>query len=247
MVALKILPADLAEDPQRKRRFFQEARAASALNHPNIVTLHDVGFDGGADYLVMEYVQGKTLDKLIPNAGLNVKEALGWAIQIADAFVNAHAAGIAHRDLKPGNIMINEAGLAKVLDFGLAKVERTPDQPGMTQTLPGVVVGTLGYMSPEQAQGEVEDTRSDIFSFGVLLYEMLSGRRPFESKDRVSTLSAIVNQEPPILIGVPHNLERLIHRCLAKDPAQRYQRMVDVKAALEELIEAFDSGRMASA
>jgi serine/threonine protein kinase len=248
LVALKILPSDLATDPRRKRRFLQEAKAASALNHPNIVTLHDVGCDSGIDYLVMEYVRGKTLDQLIPREGLDFKQALRYATEIAGALVTAHAGGIIHRDLKPGNIMINEGGTVKVMDFGLAKVEEAAaGQTAVTRTETGVIIGTAAYMSPEQARGEDEDARSDIFSFGVVLYEMLSGQRPFQGRDRVSILAAIVQQEPPPLTGIPQDLDKLVLRCLGKDPARRFQHMADVKAALERLRVESDSGKLMSA
>src|SRR5262245_41095965 len=188
-VAIKVLPAERLSDETRRRRFVQEARAASQLNHPSIVTIHEIERDGDADFIVMELVQGKSLDKLIPRGGMAVKEALRLAIPIADAVARAHAAGIVHRDLKPANVMVTDAGVPKVLDFGLAKLlarEDIADQatateetaaPALSQA--GVVSGTPAYMSPEQAEGRPIDARSDVFSFGALLYEMLTGRRPF--------------------------------------------------------------------
>ncbi len=239
-VALKVLPRDLAGDPVRKARLIHEAHTASALNHPNIVTLHDIGSEGGIDFLVMEYVAGKPLAGLIPDHGMPVKEALRCAVQIADALASAHAAGIVHRDLKPGNVMVTEDGLVKVLDFGLAKVVEAPAGKTQTQlTTEGAVLGTVGYMSPEQAEGKPVDARSDIFSFGTLLYEMVTGRRPFERSSNLSTLAAILNEEPkPVREVTPHvpaELEQIIVRCLRKDPARRFQHIDDVRVALEDL------------
>src|SRR6266436_1743935 len=184
-VAVKILPHDKVADPDRKRRFLQEARAASALNHPNIVTLHDIANDNGVDYLVMEFVPGKPLDRLITPKALPLIEAIGYAQQIADALAAAHAAGIVHRDIKPANVIVTAESQVKVLDFGLAKLdERTAGPEGETQTQStvteaGHVMGTAAYMSPEQAGARPLDHRTDIFSLGVMLYEMLAGVRPF--------------------------------------------------------------------
>jgi serine/threonine protein kinase len=239
-VALKVLPRELAGDPARKARLIHEARAASALNHPNIVTLHDIGSEGGIDFLVMEYVAGKPLAELIPHQGMPVKEALRCAIQIADALASAHAAGIVHRDLKPGNVMVAAEGLVKVLDFGLAKLAGAPGEEAPTRlTTEGALLGTLGYMSPEQAEGKPVDARSDIFSFGALLYEMVTGRRPFERDSKLSTLAAILNEEPKpvreVAAHVPPELEQIIARCLRKDPARRFQHIDEVKVVLEDL------------
>ncbi|MGA2327216.1 MAG: protein kinase [Bryobacteraceae bacterium] len=239
-VALKVLPRELAGDPARKARLIHEARAASALNHPNIVTLYDVGSEGGIDFLVMEYVAGKPLAELIPRQGMPVKEALRCAVQIADALAGAHAAGIVHRDLKPGNVMVAAEGLVKVLDFGLAKFAEVPAAETPTRlTTEGAVLGTVGYMSPEQAEGKPVDARSDIFSFGALLYEMVSGRRPFERDSKLSTLAAILNEEPKpvreLAPELPPELEQIIARCLRKDPARRFQHIDDVGVALEGL------------
>ena len=181
-VAIKVLPADQVSDPERKRRFIQEARAASALNHPNIITIYDIGSEGGIDFIVMEYVAGKTLDQLIPRKGLRLNETLKLAIQMADALAKAHSAGIIHRDLKPTNVMVTDDGLVKVLDFGLAKLTEVENDEGGTrttqlQTEEGTIVGTVSYMSPEQAEGKKVDARSDIFSFGSVLYEMVTGQK----------------------------------------------------------------------
>jgi serine/threonine protein kinase len=239
-VALKVLPRELAGDPARKARLTHEARAASALNHPNIVTLHDIGSEGGIDFLVMEYVAGKPLSELIRREGMPVTEALRCAVQIADALASAHGAGIVHRDLKPGNLMVTAEGLVKVLDFGLAKFTGAPETQTPTQlTTEGTVLGTVDYMSPEQAEGKPVDARSDIFSFGTLLYEMVTGRRPFERKSNLSTLTAIVNEEPKpvreVAAHVPPELEQIIARCQRKDPSRRFQHIDDVKVLLEDL------------
>ena len=252
-VALKVLPPEKVADPERKHRFVQEARSASALNHPNIVTVYDIDQSDGIDFIAMEYVEGKTLDELIGRKGLKLNEALKYAVQIADALAKAHAAGIVHRDLKPGNVMVTGDGRAKVLDFGLAKLtEAAPvSQDGTTQTEhpateSGMIVGTVAYMSPEQAEGKKVDARSDIFSFGSLLYEMLTGRRPFRRDSPALTLAAILHLEPPPLpSGIPSELERIIARCLRKDPARRFQTMADLKVTLEELKEDSDSGKLA--
>ena len=183
-VAVKVLPPDRVADPARKQRFVQEARAASALNHPNIVTIHDIRSQDGVDFIVMEYVEGKTLDERIPARGMRPTEALKSAVQIADALAKAHGAGIIHRDLKPSNVMVTEEGRVKVLDFGLAKLLEPADYSDEAATLTagplteeGAVVGTAAYMSPEQAEGRKLDGRSDIFSFGSVLYEMVTGRK----------------------------------------------------------------------
>jgi serine/threonine protein kinase len=239
-VALKVLPRELAGDPARKARLIHEARAASSLNHPNIVTLYDIGSEGGIDFLVMEYVAGKPLSELIPRQGLPVKEALRCAVQIADALATAHAAGIVHRDLKPSNMMVTAEGPVKVLDFGLAKFTEAPTEETLTRlTTEGALLGTVAYMSPEQAEGKPVNARSDIFSFGTLLYEMVTGRRPFERGSKLSTLTAILSEEPKpvreLTPRVPPELEQIIARCLRKDPARRFQHIDDVRVALEEL------------
>ncbi|MGA3210914.1 MAG: protein kinase [Terriglobales bacterium] len=253
-VALKVLPPEKVADPERKRRFVQEARAASALNHPNIVTVHDIDQSDGLDFIAMEYVEGKTLDEGIGRRGLKLDEALRYAIQIADALAKAHAAGIVHRDLKPGNVMVTEDGRVKVLDFGLAKLTETtagPEDETHTErqsTELGVIVGTASYMSPEQAEGKKVDARSDIFSFGSLLYEMLTGRRAFRGDTPALTLAAILKEEPPALSTIAKDispeLERIIARCLRKDPNRRFQHMDDVKIALEELQEESTSRKL---
>ena len=193
IVAIKILPADRVADPDRKQRFVQEAQAASALNHPNIVIVYDINSEDGIDYMVMECVAGKTLDALIPRHGMRLGAALKIAIQIADALAKAHSAGIIHRDLKPANVMVSDDGHVKLLDFGLAKlIETRPTEDDRTRTQPlktdeGIIMGTTAYMSPEQAEGRPLDIRSDIFSFGSVLYEMVTGRHAFAGESKMST------------------------------------------------------------
>ncbi len=256
-LALKILPPDKMADTQRRMRFMQEARAASALNHPNIVTIYDIGHVDDVDFIAMELVRGVTLQDLVGEKGLPFQQALRYAIPIADALSAAHAAGIIHRDLKPGNVMIGEDGQVKLLDFGLAKLTPLSSDGGDgsdtatafgagPQTVQGKILGTISYMSPEQAEGKTIDARSDIFSFGTVLYEMVTGRRAFEGGSLVSTLSAILRDEPAniatITGGVPSEIERLIARCLRKDPDKRWQSMRDLRVALLELKEESESG-----
>ncbi|MBI4906263.1 MAG: serine/threonine-protein kinase [Acidobacteria bacterium] len=244
-VAIKVLPPDWVADTERRRRFLQEAKSVSALNHPNIVTIHTIVQDGAAECIVMEYVVGRTLAEAIPQDGLPLPEALRIAVEIADAMVAAHTTGIVHRDLKPSNIMVTESGHVKVLDFGLAKFVGPGVTPALvTKSVAGQVMGTAAYMSPEQAQGHKVDPRTDIFAFGCVLYEMVSGRRAFQGENAISTLAAILAKEPAPLLGAPPALERLITHCLRKDPADRIPAMSEAKAALHELIST-SSGRMA--
>jgi eukaryotic-like serine/threonine-protein kinase len=254
-VAIKVLPSDRVSDPERKRRFIQEARAASALNHSNIITIHDIGSENGTDFIVMEYVTGKTLDQRIPRKGMHLNEALKLAIQIADALAKAHSAGIIHRDLKPTNVMVTEDGVVKVLDFGLAKLTEVAESDERTtltlrpQTEEGAIVGTVSYMSPEQAEGKKVDARSDIFSFGAVLYEMVTGQKAFQGESRMSTMAAILNKNPKPLIeinpAVLRDLDRIINHCLRKDPGRRFQHTDDLRVELEELKEESDSGKLA--
>ena len=257
VVAIKVLPADKVADPERKQRFVQEAKAASALNHPNIVTVHDIRADSGVDFIVMEYAEGRTLDQIIPAKGLGIGQSLRYGVQIADALASAHEAGIVHRDLKPSNVIVTDEDRVKVLDFGLAKLvdpaERVAE--AATRTSPvtdvGMVVGTAAYMSPEQAEGRKVDARSDIFSFGAVLYEMVTGRRPFAGDSSLSVLAKILNEDPAppstIAASVPPEVERAILRCLRKDPARRYQTMADLKVALEDLAADSASGQLGAA
>ncbi len=254
-VAIKILPPEMLADRERRLRFTQEARAASALNHPNIVTIYDIDQFEGTDYIAMEYVSGKTLAEVIPHRGMKLTDALRYSVQIADALAAAHAAGIVHRDLKPANVMITEKGLVKVLDFGLAKLTECAEtgafatiDPLEPRTEEGTILGTVAYMSPEQAEGKKVDARSDIFSLGSVLYEMVTGQKAFQGTSKIPTLSAILHQDPKPISGIartiPADLEKLIGRCLRKDPAKRFQHMDDVKVALDELKEDPDSGRL---
>jgi Tol biopolymer transport system component/tRNA A-37 threonylcarbamoyl transferase component Bud32 len=255
-VAIKVLPPELVADPERKRRFIHEARSASALNHPHIVTIHDIGTDDGADFIVMEYVDGKDLGQIIPPQGLPPREALNYACQIAAALAAAHAQGIVHRDVKPGNIMITHGGVAKVLDFGLAKLtEWTAGDDVSTRTIfegtsEEVLVGTIPYMSPEQVKDHRADTRSDIFSFGVLLYEMLTGRRPFQAANSILTIASILRDEPPppssINPQVWPELDRVVARCLEKEPERRFQNAADLQIVLEWLTRDTGIGKPAS-
>jgi Tol biopolymer transport system component len=260
LVAIKVLSERAAADPERQARLVQEARTASALNHPHIITIYEIDVAGGLTFIVMEYIDGRTLEQLIPPRGMRFTEAPRYAVPVADALAAAHAIGIVHRDVKPSNMMVSAKGVVKVLDFGLAKLTSrgTPvsaDDATVTvtarETETGSVLGTVAYMSPEQAQGTTIDARSDVFSFGVMLYEMLTGRRPFAGDTKLSTLAAIVNQEAQpvrqVVEGLPAELDRVVTRCLRKDPARRFQTMADLKVALQELKEESDSGRLADA
>ena len=255
-VAIKVLTGSSSADPERRRRFIQEAQAASALNHPNIITIHDIIMDGDAQYMVMEHVLGKTLGDLIPKGGLRVPQVLKLAMQMTDALQTAHSAGIIHRDLKPGNVMVTDTGLVKVLDFGLAKLadpvpvtradDATRTMGPAPLTVEGSIIGTVSYMSPEQAQGKKVDTRSDIFSFGVVLYEMITGSRAFHADTTVGTLSAILRDEvrpiSDIAPDVPAKLEQVVTRSLMKNPDDRFQTMKDMYLALGSLKHESDSG-----
>jgi Tol biopolymer transport system component len=245
-VALKVLPTGALANPERTARFEQEAKAASLLNHPNIVHVYDIDTVEGVTFIAMEYVAGKSLAELIGRKGLGVAAALQYAVPIAGALAAAHAAGIVHRDIKPGNVMVSENGLVKILDFGLAKLSE-PVVSGdfaSTQTIrprteEGAIVGTVAYMSPEQVEAKPVNARSDIFSFGSMLYEMLTGRRPFQGESNISTLAAILHQEPKpaseFVPEIPRDLEQIVVRCLRKDPQRRIQVMDDVKLLLEEV------------
>jgi serine/threonine-protein kinase len=252
---MKVLSTANAGDVERRRRFVQEAQAASALNHPNIITIHDVVSTDGLELMVMEYVSGVTLDDLVPKQGLNVQKTLDIAVQIADALQTAHAAGIVHRDLKPANIMVTGTGLVKILDFGIAKLTGpSPATASTDETLPidspmtveGSILGTVSYMSPEQAQARTVDPRSDIFSFGLVLYEMLTGGKAFSGDSALATLSAILRDEAKpiheVVEGVPPELEQIVNRAMRKEPDQRWQSMQEMRAALMLLKQKSDSG-----
>ena len=254
-VAIKVLPASLTGDPARLRRFEQEARAAAALNHPNIVTIYSVEQAGDVPFVTMELVEGTSLARLIPRAGLPLARTLPIAIALGDAVAAAHARGIVHRDLKPSNVMVTPDDRVKVLDFGLAKLLHSqPADLGATAlatepiTDPGLVVGTLPYMSPEQVQGKPVDHRSDIFSLGVMLYEMTTGQRPFKGDTSALLLSSILKDTPPLAsdvsADVPRDLGRIIRHSLAKDPSQRYQTTLDLRNELAELQQDLSSGSL---
>jgi tRNA A-37 threonylcarbamoyl transferase component Bud32/dienelactone hydrolase len=228
-VAIKVLPNDIRGDEERQRRFLREAQSASALNHPNIVTIYEVGEDGGTTYIAMELVEGSPLDRLLAQGPLPVATALDYAVQIASALAAAHAKGIIHRDIKPANVVITGDGRAKVLDFGIAKlIELAPSEATITSvpTKAGTILGTAEYMSPEQAEGQPVDARSDIFSFGALLYEMLAGRRAFGGSTRVGVITAILRDQPApirtVRADAPPAIDPILQRALAKDPAARY-------------------------
>jgi Tol biopolymer transport system component len=234
-VAIKVILAERQDGDDRKR-FLREAQAASALNHPNIVTVHEVGRDGDIDFIVMERIAGRTLSEVIGSSGLPPRTAIDYAAQIAGALAVAHDAGLVHRDLKPGNVMVTPRGLIKVLDFGLALQTMRGDL-STTVTAQGILAGTVSYMSPEQAQGKAVDSRSDVFAFGCVLYEMLTGRKAFHRDSAVATLAAILHDDPaPIESNAPPRpLVRLIAKCLSKHPDDRWQHLSDVKHLLEDL------------
>src|SRR5271157_2285731 len=227
-VALKFIKVQFG------RRWEREARAVAALNHPHIATLYEVGEHESWPYLAMELVEGRPLKGPLP-----VKQAIEYGIQIADALAAAHAAGIVHRDLKPANILVTQKGSVKVLDFGLAKLAEQEGAPASTQT--AGLVGTPGYLAPEQIEGKPADTRSDIFAFGCIVYELLSGRRAFPGETITAALTAAAITEPKPLDGAPEQVDRLVRLCLRKDPARRFQHMDDVKVELEELKAELDS------
>ena len=261
-VAIKVLPARLEIAPRARQRFEREARAISRLSHPHICTVHDVGaaqVDGReVAFLVMELLEGETLAAWLSRGPLSVERTLSYGIDIADALATAHAQGIVHRDLKPSNVMVTRSGL-KLLDFGLAQL-RVPEGasdglPATSSDMPltsaGMVFGTMPYMSPEQVEGRTVDARSDIFSFGSLLYEMLTGQRAFPGDASRSSAARIVSDDPTpvneLTRSIPAELANVVSRCLRKDPARRYQYIADVKVALEDAQEALGAGSQAKA
>ncbi len=253
-VALKLLPEEFTRSEDRLRRFTQEARSASALNHPNIITIYDIGQAGASHFIATEFIEGHTLRQHMKRSAMTVGELLDVAVQTASALNAAHQAGIVHRDIKPENIMIRPDGYVKVLDFGLAKlVEPTSTSTSAdtqaptiarTATEPGLLLGTLGYMSPEQARGKEVDARTDVFSFGVLLYEAVTGRSPFEGETTSDIIASILRSEPqPIsffLPEAPTELQRIISKALRKDKEERYQTMKDMLVDLKSLKQALE-------
>ena len=272
IVALKFLGIGRIADPEQERRLVKEARTASSFHHPNVAHIYAIdkaviprartpvrsarASPTVTHFIAMEYVPGTTLAQIISAGRLNLRDTLKLAAQIADALAAAHRAGIVHRDLKPGNIMVDETGVVKVLDFGLAKlINLVPNPDSNDQTIQhttqeGVIQGTVSYMSPEQAEGKPLDARSDIFSFGAVLYEIVAGRQAFRGDTTISTISSILRDEPQpaseFAPNIPHDLETIINRCLRKDPAKRFQTMADVRVALVEVKEELESVRMAA-
>src|SRR6266540_3357218 len=245
-VAIKVLPASLSQDADRLRRFEQEARAAGVLNHPNITAVYDIGTHQDAPYVVQELLEGETLRTALSGGRISQRKAIDYAMQIAHGLAAAHEKGIVHRDLKPENLFVSNDGRVKILDFGLAKLTLNEARPEATSlptatggTEPGVVLGTLGYMSPEQVKGKPADARSDIFSFGAILYEMLSGKRAFHCDSAAETMSAILREEPPDLSvtnqSISPGLERIVRHAIEKNPEQRFHSAHDVAFALEAL------------
>src|ERR1700680_383851 len=240
-VAIKVLPPHLADSSELRERFEREARTIASLNHPHICTLYDIGHQDGTDYLVMEYLEGETLEQRLRKGPLPLEQALQYAIEIADALDKAHRKGVTHRDLKPGNIMLTKSG-TKLLDFGLAKLtqEVAPAANPLSQlptathaiTAQGTILGTLQYMAPEQLEGREVDARTDIFAFGVVVYEMATGKRAFEGKSQASLIAAILEREPPPMSTLqpmtPPSLDHVVKKCLAKEQDRRWQAASDV-------------------
>src|SRR3989441_6424967 len=245
-VAIKLLPSSFSGDSDRLHRFEQEACAAGALNHPNILVIHHVDTHDGSPYIVSELLEGETLRQRMSGAALAQRRVTDYASQIAHGLAAAHEKGIVHRDLKPDNVFITKDGRVKILDFGIAKLTQPDGSLSQTEiptrrvdTEPGVVMGTVGYMSPEQVKGRPVDHRSDIFSFGAILYEMLSGRRAFHGESAAETMSAILKEDPPDLSSTNQNispaLERLVNHCLEKSPESRFHSASDLAFALEAI------------
>ncbi len=254
-VAIKVLAEHFAESPERKQRFEREAKAISQLNHPHICTLHDVGEQDGMDFLVMEYIEGETLADKLAKSALTLDEAIEYGIQISDGLDVAHRAGIVHRDLKPGNMMLTRTGI-KILDFGLAKLMEeeadiaSSDAPTRQKVLTAdqAIIGTLQYMAPEQLEGRSADERSDVFAFGALLYEMITGRKAFEGQSQASLIAAILEKDPKPLSSTqslaPPALDRVVTRCLVKDADRRWQSFLDLNEELKWIAEGGSRGEM---
>ncbi len=243
-VAIKVLPGEISDDPRLRARFEREARAVAALSHPNIVTVFDFGEAAGKLYIAFELIDGETLQQRLSTRTMPVEEVLDAAAQMSDGLAHAHDAGIVHRDLKPRNIMFTAAGRVKILDFGLGKFVKTGIESAESTTASGLsevgqLIGTIGYMSPEQVTGSPIDARSDQFVFGALVYEMLSGKRAFQRDTVIQTMTAIIDEQPPPLSVVapktPASLSRLVGRCLAKRPEDRYDTMQDLAADIRSI------------
>src|SRR5262245_57151241 len=255
-VALKVLPPELTRDEDRRRRFIQEARAASAVNHPAIAQIYEIEEEGDTTFIVMEYVEGSTLRQLVARKELDVVSAVEVGLQVADSLARAHDAGIVHRDIKSDNIMVTKDGHAKVLNFGLAKLldaaPRTSDEQRasmvgtLARTQAGMIVGKLSYMSPEQARGLPADKRTDVFSFGVVLYETTTGRMPFDGASAIDTMHAIAYETPQpvtqLRAELPYSLQRVIDRCLKKKAEERYQDMREVVGDLKAVKREIETG-----
>ena len=254
-VALKIIPSESSHDSERVRRFEQEARAAGTLSHPNVCAVYDLGTHEGSPFVVMELLEGETFRQMLLGGSVPLRKAIGFVAQAAEGLAAAHAKGIVHRDLKPENLFVTKAGRVKVLDFGLAKLTDAESAapaptavttPPGTMTSPGAILGTTAYLSPEQVRGDSVDARTDVFSLGIVLFEMLTGRRPFEGRTSVDVMSAILNHEAPPLAALrpeaPPPLAWLVRRCLAKDPERRVQTALDVRNELEEILRDLEHG-----